>query len=94
MERASSGLILWFVWMTSMVAAGVLKYKGINALPFFLAADAAVGFLAGAVVVRKLRGEGYHALWNGMMDIDLGLSLAIALVALLTAITLAVRLWI
>ncbi|HLJ47509.1 MAG TPA: hypothetical protein VKU01_15950 [Bryobacteraceae bacterium] len=55
MERASSGLILWLVWMTLMVVVGALKYKGINALPYFLAADAAVGSFGGMIVVRKLK---------------------------------------
>ncbi len=93
MQHASSGLIVWFLWMTLIVTTGILKYKGINALPFLFAADALLGSCAAALVAQKIKKSGTAVLWNGTMDIDLGLSLATTLVAFLTAITLAVRLW-
>ena len=93
MQHASSGLIVWFLWVTLIVATGILKYKGINAMAFLLAADVIVGSCAALLVARKLKRAGTQVLWNGTMDIDLGLSLATTLVAFLTAITLSVRLW-
>ena len=93
MERSSSGLIVWFLWMTLIIFVGVLKYKGINALRFLLVADAGLACFAAGLVLRKLKKLGNQVLWNGAMDIDLGLSLATTVVACLTAITLTVRLW-